>query len=78
MVRHHCSSIGIFCFALLLDLTEPLQSQEIGFVESFALAPDRQVALRQLTPGTEDYYYYHCLQLQHLEQFDRVEQLLAD
>ena len=78
MVRYCCSSMGIWCVALLLGITAPLESQEIGFAESFALAPDRQEALRQLTPGTEDYYYYHCLQLQHLEQFDRVKQLLAD
>ena len=78
MVRYCCSSMGIWCVALLLGITAPLESQEIGFAESFALAPDRQEALRQLTPGTEDYYYYHCLQLQHLQQFDRVEPLLAD
>ena len=78
MVRYCCSSMGIWCVALLLGITAPLESQEIDFAESFVLAPDRQEALRQLTPGTEDYYYYHCLQLQHLEQFDRVEHLLAD
>ena len=58
MVRYCCSSVGIWCVALLLGITAPLESQEIGFAESFALAPDRQEALRQLTPGTEDYYYY--------------------
>ena len=78
MVGRCCSSMGIWCVTLLLGLTAPLESQEIGFVESFALAPDRQEALRQLTPGTEDYYYYHCLHWQQLEQFERVEQLLAD
>ena len=78
MVRHCCSIMGILCGAVLIGFTAPVESQEIGFVESFALAEDRQQALQQLTPGTEDYYYYHCLQLQHLQQFDRVEPLLAD
>jgi len=52
-------------------------SGEIGYVEDFALAADRAVALRQLVPGTEDYYYYHCLHFQHLEQFDKIEPLLT-
>ena len=49
---------------------------EIGYIEDFALAQDRSVALRQLIPGTEEFYYYHALHYQNLEQFDRVEQLL--
>ncbi len=32
---------------------------EVGFVEDFALARDRATALKQLIPGTEDYYYLH-------------------
>ena len=51
---------------------------EIGYVEDFALAADRAVPLQQLIPGTEDYYYYHCLHFQNTEQFDKVEQLLQD
>ena len=34
---------------------------EIDFVEDFSLAQDRSGPLKQLIPGTEDYYYYHCL-----------------
>ncbi len=49
---------------------------EIGYVEEFALAQDRSIALKQLIPGTEDFYYYHCLHYQNSEQYDRVEQLL--
>ena len=33
-------------------------------------------AAGQLIPGTEDYYYYHCLHYQNTEQFDKVEELL--
>ena len=50
---------------------------EIGFVEDFALAADRAVALKQLVPGTEDFYYYHCLHAQQTEQFDKVEPLVT-
>ncbi len=40
-------------------------AQEIGFVETFALAPDRAEALKELVPGTDDYFYYHALHAQN-------------
>ena len=40
-------------------------AQEIGFVETFALAPDRAEALRELVPGTDDYFYFHALHAQN-------------
>lgn len=49
---------------------------EIGFIEQFSLAPDRTVPLKQLIPGTEDYYYYHCLHFQHTEQWEKVDETL--
>ena len=49
---------------------------EIGFYEKFALAEDRTEALKLLIPGSEEYYYFHCLHCQNTEQFDRVEELL--
>ena len=53
------------------------QAAEIGYLEDFALAKDRTVPLQQLIPGTEDYYYYHCLHFQNTEQFDKVNELLT-
>ncbi len=53
-----------------------VRAEEIDYLEDFSLAPDRTVALEQLVPGTEDYYYYHCLHLQNTEQFEAVEELL--
>ena len=49
---------------------------EIGFAEDFALAPDRGEALKQLIPGTEDYYFYHCLHYQHQGEFGKVTDLM--
>jgi hypothetical protein len=37
---------------------------EIGFIERFALAQDRENALGELVPGSEDYYFFHCLHYQ--------------
>ena len=48
---------------------------EIGFIEEFALAPDRTVPLKQLIPGTDDYYYYHCLHYLNTEQFEKAREL---
>lgn len=48
---------------------------EVGYVEDFALAKDRSAALKQLIPGTEDYYYYHALHLLNTGQFDKVPPL---
>ncbi len=43
----------------------PLRAEnEIGFIERFALAADREKALGELVPGSEDYYFYHCLHYQ--------------
>jgi len=49
---------------------------EISFDEKFALAQDRKQALQQLIPGTEDYYYYHCLVHEQEGQKDEVRKLL--
>jgi len=60
---------------LLLSVAS-VQGGEIGFVEDFALTADRPAALQQLIPGTEDYYYWHCLQLLNTQQFAQVENYL--
>jgi len=49
---------------------------EIGFEEDFALAKDRTVPLKQLIPGTEDYYFYHCLHYQNTGELDKVDGML--
>ena len=40
------------------------QTQEISFSERFALADSRDAILAELIPGTDDYFYYHCLHYQ--------------
>jgi len=42
---------------------------EIGFIEDFSLTADRSETLKQLIPGTGDYYCYHCLNAQHSGDF---------
>ena len=51
-------------------------ADDIGFIEKFALANDRAEVLKELIPGTEDYYYFHCLHYQNTEQFEKVDEML--
>jgi hypothetical protein len=49
---------------------------DVDFLERFALADDRAEVLKELIPGTEDYYYFHCLHHQQTGRFDEVDALL--
>lgn len=66
----------IFSLLLLFAISLPMSADEIGFVEDFALAKDREKVLQQLIPGTDDYYFYNCLNFQNKQQFDKVETML--
>jgi len=72
----------IVCGSMLLlpesftSTRNQLNAQEVGFLEDFALAQDREKALKQLVPGTESYYYFHALHYQNTQQLDKVDQLM--
>jgi len=51
-------------------------AQEVGYIETFSLAGDRESALKELVPGTDDYFYYHALQAQNTGQRDRFQETL--
>lgn len=71
--RFACFLPAIF---LVLSIISTSYAVEIGFDEEFSLADDRSVPLKQLIPGTEDYYYYSCLYHQQRGENAQVEQLL--
>jgi hypothetical protein len=50
---------------------------EIGFSEEFALATNREAAIKQLVPGSDEFYFYTCLQLQNSGQLDKVDPLVT-
>lgn len=60
--------------ALMQALSAPPSPAEgeIGFIERFALAPDRAAVLKELIPGTEDFYYFSSLHAQHQGRFGAV------
>ena len=47
--------------------------QEIGYVETFSLAADREAALKELVPGTDDYFFYHALHAQNGGQREKFQ-----
>ncbi|MEX2578347.1 MAG: hypothetical protein WD342_04750 [Verrucomicrobiales bacterium] len=51
-------------------------NEEIGFIESFALADDRAKAVAELIPGTEDYYFFKALLAQQERRLEDAEDLL--
>lgn len=59
------------------SLLAPAAGGEIGWIEQFALATDREAALKQLIPGTEDYYYYHALHYQTTERWEKADATLG-
>ncbi|OYW30318.1 MAG: hypothetical protein B7Z47_03705, partial [Chthoniobacter sp. 12-60-6] len=61
--------------ALLLPLAA-LAEHEIGFIERFALATDREKALGELVPGSEDYYFFHALHYQNTRETAKLNQIL--
>jgi hypothetical protein len=68
-------AISAFALAFAAPITQ-IQAADISFAETFALATDRDKALEQLIPGSEDFYYYHCLHSQNTEQWEKVPPLL--
>ncbi len=63
-------------FALLFCFVPQAQSGEVGFEEEFALSQNRAEALKKLVPGTDDYYYYHCLHAQNEKRLADAEKLI--
>jgi hypothetical protein len=69
------------CFALVLTsstfcLSANVRGQDIEFVEQFALSGDREATLAELVPGTDEYYFFHCLHYQNTQRLDEAERML--
>src|SRR5690606_42013256 len=50
---------------------------ELEQLEALALSSDREQALAQLIPGTEDYYFFRVLEHLHRGELDATEPLFA-
>ena len=59
-------------FLLVVSLTiKQTQAVPLSFLEKFAISENREDALKELIPGTREYYYYHALHAQN--QGDALE-----
>ena len=63
------------CIVLSI-LSGSAQAAEVGYLEDFAIAADRAVALEQLIPGTDEYFYFHCLHAQNENRLEEVDRIL--
>lgn len=58
-------------------LTPTVSNADIKpFDEEFAFSTDRNVPLKQLIPGTRNYYFYKCLHLQNQGKLKEVDALI--
>ncbi len=67
----------IAVLAMAVSFISWANAREIGFIEDFSLSRDRSEVLKQLIPGTNEYYYYHCLHAQHTGDFEQVHTMLG-
>ncbi len=69
----------VLAFLLALSLTaHQAMAEPIGIMERYALAKDREAMLAELIPGSEDYFFYHCLHYQTSGQLEKSESILKD
>lgn len=66
------------CLSLLLGILPLHAENEIGFIERFALAADREKALGELVPGSEEYYFFHALHYQNVRDTAKLNNLLNE
>ena len=56
-------------FAAVLAFAPLVRGEnEVGFIEKFALAADREAVLGQLIPGSEEFYFFSALHFQNTKQ----------
>ena len=67
-----------FIFFLLIMVANTAFGQDTNLLEEFVRSADREVVLKKLVPGTQQYYYLHALHHQNTNQLDKVDQVLLD
>ena len=49
----------------------------LGFLEKFAISENREDALKELIPGTREYYYYHALHAQNQGDAQELKRIIG-
>lgn len=55
-----------------------LYNSRAGFLEKFALSTNREETLKELKPGTDPYYYFHCLHYQNTNRIEEARLMLDE
>ena len=63
---------------VLLVGVQTAKAEPVSWMERYALSQDREAMLAELIPGSEDYYFYHCLFYQTTGKLERSEAVLAE
>ncbi len=69
---------ALVALTLCIGGAQTISAEPIGVMERYALAADRQAMLAELIPGSEDFYFYHCLHYQTTGELERSEAILRD
>jgi hypothetical protein len=77
MKRLHRSLFVSLALLVAFAATGMHAQRPIGFLEKFALSADRDTVLKELIPGTEDYYFFHALHLQNNGRHAELATLLG-
>jgi hypothetical protein len=65
-------------FLLLASLAiGQAQAAPISFLEKFAISENREDALKELIPGTPEYYYYHALHAQNQGDAQELKRIIG-
>ena len=70
--------IALCALIVMSQSSSLIAQQDVGFIEDFALASDREKALQLLIPGTEDYYYFHALHFQNERKLKELNRILGE
>ena len=62
---------------LLSVIAHTAVAQDTNLLEEFVRSPDRELVLKKLVPGTQEYYFLNCLHYQNTQQLDKVDETLA-
>jgi len=72
---NRCCAIALLGL-MALSAAPARAANEIGFVEDYVLAKDKDAAIAKLMPGTEEHFFYQCIRHQAAGELGKVDGLL--
>ncbi len=76
MTSRTCLPLALAALTSIVFPAVSWAENEIGYIEKFALAADREKVLGELVPGSEDYYFFHALHYQNTRNAAKLAGIL--